>query len=143
VILYAESSAVLAWLLGEHGSERVRGLLAAAEEVVASDLTRLEVTRVLSRAAATGLLSPETAEAVRRRFERASAGWTWWGLLPGVLERAGRPFPVEPVRALDAVHLATALELRLDVGEPTVASLDRRVRANADRLGLAVVPGGA
>jgi hypothetical protein len=55
-----------------------------------------------------------------------------------VLARVRRPFPVEPVRTLDAVHLATA-EL---LGEPpqlvTVVTRDGRVRDNARALGYAV-----
>lgn len=55
-----------------------------------------------------------------------------------VLERVGRPFPVEPIRTLDAVHLATAEQL----GEPpalvTIVTRDVRVRENAVALGYAV-----
>jgi hypothetical protein len=55
-----------------------------------------------------------------------------------VLARVGRPFPVEPIRTLDAVHLATA-EL---LGEPpqlmTIVTRDTRVRDNARALGYAV-----
>lgn len=52
MILYAESSAVLAWLLGEEMGEPVRQLLAAAEGVVTSELTLLECDRVLHRSVA-------------------------------------------------------------------------------------------
>jgi hypothetical protein len=52
-----------------------------------------------------------------------------------VLARVRRPFPVEPIRTLDAVHLATA-EL---LGEPprlvTVVTRDARVRDNGRALG--------
>jgi len=55
-----------------------------------------------------------------------------------VLARAGRPFPVEPIRTLDAVHLATAESL----GEPpqlvAILTRDARVRDNARALGYTV-----
>jgi hypothetical protein len=55
-----------------------------------------------------------------------------------LLARVGRPFPIEPVRTLDAVHLATAEML----GEPpslvTVVTRDVRVRLNAESLGFQV-----
>ena len=51
---YAESSAVLAWLLGEDAAPHVREVLSRAELVVASDLTLLECDRVLIRAVALG-----------------------------------------------------------------------------------------
>ena len=55
-----------------------------------------------------------------------------------VLTRAGRPFPVEPVCTLDAVHLAT-VEL-LDEPPPLVTRVmrDVRVRDNARAMGYAV-----
>jgi hypothetical protein len=55
-----------------------------------------------------------------------------------ILARVRRPFPVEPIRTLDAVHLATA-EL---LGEPpaliVIVTRDIRVRENAEALGYAV-----
>ncbi|HEX4602164.1 MAG TPA: PIN domain-containing protein [Gemmatimonadales bacterium] len=55
-----------------------------------------------------------------------------------VLARAGRPFPIEPIRPLDAIHLATA-EL---LGEPpavvTILTRDDRIRDNAKALGYAI-----
>jgi uncharacterized protein with PIN domain len=42
VNLYAESSAVLAWLLDEPTAPSIRAALAGAEMVLASDLTLLE-----------------------------------------------------------------------------------------------------
>jgi hypothetical protein len=57
-----------------------------------------------------------------------------------VLTRAGRIFPVEPLRTLDAIHIATA-EL---LGDPpqliTFVTRDERVAANARALGYSVLP---
>jgi hypothetical protein len=70
-----------------------------------------------------------------RRFERRCYVVA---VTDAVLARVRRPFPVEPVRTLDAVHLATA-EL---LGEPpplmTIVTRDDRVRENAETLGYAV-----
>ena len=52
--LYAESSAVLAWLLGEDAAPRMRELLSKADLVIASDLTLLECDRVQIRAVVLG-----------------------------------------------------------------------------------------
>ncbi len=55
-----------------------------------------------------------------------------------VLTRAGRPFPAEPIRTLDAIHLATADFL----GDPppliTIVTRDARVKENARALGYAI-----
>ena len=60
------------------------------------------------------------------------------GVTDAVLARGRRPFPIEPIRTLDAVHLATT-EL---LGEPppliVVVTRDTRVRENAEALGYAV-----
>ena len=55
-----------------------------------------------------------------------------------VLTRAGRPFPVEPVRTLDGIHLAT-IELMGETPQlVTVVTRDDRVARNARALGYAV-----
>jgi predicted nucleic acid-binding protein len=66
-----------------------------------------------------------------------------WNLVPigaEVVGRARRPFPAEPLRALDAIHLASALLTAADVPELTVLSFDRRIRKAAQELGLTRTP---
>lgn len=53
---------------------------------------------------------------------------------------ARQSFPVEPVRTLDAIHLATALEWHKRIEPVAVLSTDERVRSNARALGLQVIP---
>ena len=48
--VYAESSAVLAWLLGADPGDAVRGVLGGADLVITSDLTLVECDRVIIRA---------------------------------------------------------------------------------------------
>ena len=59
---------------------------------------------------------------------------------PEVLDRARRPFPAEPIRSLDAIHLASAMLAAGSGTELAVLSLDPRVRASAVALGLPTVP---
>lgn len=60
------------------------------------------------------------------------------GVAEAVLRRAAQSFPFEPIRTLDAIHLATIEVL----GEPpaliTVVTRDERIRANAVALGYRV-----
>jgi hypothetical protein len=56
------------------------------------------------------------------------------------VERARRPFPGDPIRILDAIHLASALLARSAVAGLDVLSLDDRLRKAAERLGLGVRP---
>lgn len=110
--LYAESSAVLSWLLGESPGEQMRCRLAEASEVFASELTLLECNRVIHRAIKIDDLSPEDAETALARLEAGSASWHVFQIGTPVLNRARHQFPCEPVRTLDALHLATALRVR-------------------------------
>ncbi len=114
--------------------------LSAAELVVTSDLTLIECDRVLHRASALGELSE--ADALRRRTLLATAAehWAVFAIDGEMAERARRPFPREPLRTLDAIHVATALAVRSLVSELHLLSLDDRIRRNAIELGFQVVP---
>ena len=138
--LYAESSAVLRWLLGESRGDDVDGLLRRARKVVCSRLTLIETRRMIHRAVAQDALDEVGSEAVFEALARAAARWGVLELSRDVAERAEGRFPVEPVRTLDAVHLASALFLRQSLPDLHVLSTDHRVRTNAGRLGFEVVP---
>ncbi len=138
--IYAESSAVVAWLFGEDAGESARECLAAAPLVLTSDLTLVECDRVLHRAAVVGDLSE--AESARRRalVSEAAEHWVVLAIDREVVERARRPFRQEPIRTLDAIHLATALLGRSLVAEMEVLTLDNRIRDNARALGFDTLP---
>ena len=138
--LYAESSAVLAWLLREPAARAVRKILAAAEIVIASDLTLLECDRALIRLQKVGDV-PETEVAdMRSRLSAASGRWNLLRIDPEIVERARRPFPGEPMRTLDALHLASALVARSAVAGLTLLSLDHRIRGSGQGLGFEMLP---
>ena len=138
--LYAESSAVLAWLLGEPAGENIRRTLAEAETVVASDLTLVECERSLIRARSSGHFTETHIGSAQSALRRVEAGWSLLRLGRDVIERARRPFPREPLRTLDALHLASALTAREALPDLALLSLDRRIRAAGRELGLAVAP---
>jgi hypothetical protein len=53
---------------------------------------------------------------------------------------AREELPVEPVRALDAIHLASARLFHADLNDVSILSFDHRIRANAPALGIALIP---
>jgi predicted nucleic acid-binding protein len=132
-IRYIESSALVAALL-----ERDAAAIKKAPRgtrLLTSALTLAEAGRAVIRARATGRLTAEQEQSAMlalRTFERRCF---ILDVDRAVLDRVRRPFPVEPIRTLDAVHLATA-EL---VGEPpalvAIVTRDSRVRENAQALG--------
>lgn len=138
--LYAESSAVLAWLLDESSGPDVRDLLAAADVVVASDLTLIECDRVLLRAATLDELTEADAADRRAHLTMASSHWHVLHIGPEVVARARQPFPGDPIRTLDAIHLASVLVARSAVAGLELLSLDDRIRKAARRLGVRVRP---
>ena len=139
--LYAESSAVLAWLFGEETGEVVRQILSGAESVMSSDLTLVECERVIIRSQKSGRVTEVQAADRRAALNRAAAHWYLVHLRDEILERARRPFPKEPIRTLDALHLASALVLRSAVSGLVLLSLDERIRSNAKEIGFEVLPG--
>jgi predicted nucleic acid-binding protein len=138
--LYAESSAVLRWLLGAGDAERIERALVRADVVVTSDLTTAEVGRALQRLTATGQIDPGAGARAWAAYAAAMVHWRMFGVTDQVLHRARQPFPSEPIRTLDAVHLSTATLYGLEVEPPALLSTDRGVRANAEALGLTVLP---
>ena len=140
MIAYAESSAVLTWLLGERGEGDVRQLLTEAERVVASTLTAVECARALARGVATGRVSAKDELAALQLLDSASRSWVTLELTGRVLDRARARFPYEPVRTLDALHLATAVVFHEAHSVLTMLSLDERVRENSLSLGFEVAP---
>lgn len=131
-----ESSALVAALL-EHDTA-VMKLPPVGTQHVTSALTLAEAGRAIIRARATGrLTAAEEQKAVRalRTFERRCFVFD---VDRAVLARVRRAFPIEPVRTLDAVHLAT-IELLSDAPQlVTVVTRDARVRENAQAFGFVV-----
>jgi predicted nucleic acid-binding protein len=140
VSVYAESSAILAWLLDEESGSQVREVLTASEVVIASDLTVIECDRVILRAVALRELTEAEAADRRGHLITAATHWHVLRISPEIVERARQPFPGEPIRTLDAIHLASALVARTIVPGLALLSLDDRIRRAAVPLGLRVRP---
>ena len=130
-----ESTAVVAALL-EHDVAVTKRTVPATRQVT-SALTLAEAGRAIIRARATGRLTAEQERlAVRalRTFERRCFVLD---VQRAVLERVRRPFPAEPIRTLDAIHLATAELLEEPPQLVTIVTRDEKVRRNAQALGYA------
>jgi uncharacterized protein len=138
--LYAESSAILAWLLDEAAAPEVLRHLSAAQVVIASDLTLIECDRVLIRAAALGEIPEADAADRRAHLVAIAAHWQVMRVAGEVVERARQPFPAEPIRTLDSIHLAAAITARAAIAGLALLSLDERIRASGRKLGFEMLP---
>jgi predicted nucleic acid-binding protein len=76
----------------------------------------------------------------RGRLNAAAAHWHIWRVSSDIVERARHPFPAEPVRTLDAIHLASALAARSVVPGVELLSLDERIRRVEKQLGFQLQP---
>jgi predicted nucleic acid-binding protein len=135
-VRYIESSALVAALL-EHDAEALKSIRAKARRIT-SALTFAEAARAVVRARVGERLALDEERAAIRALRRFERRCYIVAMTDEVLARVRRPFPLEPVRTLDAVHLATVEML----GEPpqliTIITRDDRVRDNAKALGYSV-----
>jgi predicted nucleic acid-binding protein len=133
---YVETSAVLRWLFGEPDAEDVISKVNGSNRVVSSVLTVLETQRALVRAEAQGLLKAGDAARLRGQFTDSCAQWFLLSITETVSSRAGQSFPKEPLRTLDAIHLASALDLLQLQPDLKILSFDKRILANLKQLGI-------
>lgn len=127
---YIDSSIALRLILDDPGSHRVRdwwrAARAAAEDLYASKLLQVEMSRVLHRQR----LSPSLSLPVM------SALWLI-DIDDDVIHAASTISTGQHLRSLDAIHLGTATLLAPD--GISVVSHDRRMKEVARGLGLSVV----
>jgi predicted nucleic acid-binding protein len=131
-----ESSALVAALL-EHDTAALKPF-PAGTQLVTSALTLAEAGRAIIRARATGRLTPAQEQAAVRALRTFERRCFILDVDRAVLTRVRRPFPIEPLRTLDAVHLATTELLGEAPQLVTVVTRDVRVRDNARALGYSV-----
>jgi hypothetical protein len=136
--LSVETGALLRVAL--EGDAVLRRHFVAADRLVTSGLTWVEADRALRRALTAGRFRGSAHGKARRWIDDFLASCDEIVLDASVLSRARQTFPVEPVRTLDALHLASVLAWDQAVARLTVVSCDDRVRANALALGFDVVP---
>jgi predicted nucleic acid-binding protein len=122
---YLDSSAIVKLVVVEPESPALRRYLRRRRPLVSSGLAKAEVARALL---------PLGEQAVRRGQE-ALARLELIRISDRVLVAAGALLPAE-LPTLDAIHLATALELGGDLAR--VITYDERMRTAAEALGRQV-----
>jgi predicted nucleic acid-binding protein len=129
---YIDSSALVKLIVREPETDALRRYLTSAGPLASSILATVEVSRAVARAI------PESTAAMVDVFEAVN-------VLAFDARIAARAAALRPasLRTLDAIHLATALELAGDLS--AFVSYDDRLSAAARDLGLPVVapPGDA
>ncbi len=141
MIVYLDASAVVKRYVDEHGSAETAALIAEADTVVTSVISRTEVEAALARAVKLKAITGRTGQMARRRF---AEDWLDLARLPvseGLAIRAGELAWRFGLRGYDAVHLASALSSREMTGaDMTLATFDRQLWHSGREAGLAVWP---
>jgi predicted nucleic acid-binding protein len=132
--VYVDSSVLLRVVLGE--PRRVR-IWSRITNPVASEIIRLECLRTIDRARIR--LRLEDQDVADRRAAVLEAIETF-SLVPvgaRILERAAEPFPTM-LGSLDAIHLASALLVREEFDDLSLATHDQELAVAAQAVGFRV-----
>lgn len=124
--LYVDASALLKLVIEEPESWALADSLRDTE-LVTSDLSRVEVRRAILRAG----LGPDALGLAARTFQPVQLV----RIDDAILDRAGEVGP-PGLRALDAIHLATALAVGRELD--ALVTYDRRLADAAEQSGLRV-----
>jgi predicted nucleic acid-binding protein len=135
-IRYIETSALIAALL--EGDRSARASIRTLGRRVTSALTFTEASRAILRARLSGRITAAQHRTAQQSIQRFIARSFIVAITDKILAEAGRPYPIEPVRTRDAIHLATVAALGLSPALVTIVTRDQRVRDNAEALGYAV-----
>jgi predicted nucleic acid-binding protein len=132
--VYVDSSVLLRIVLGEPDRLRIWPTITNA---VSSELIRLECLRTIDRARVR--LGLEDARIAKYRADVLEAvdAFTLVALDSIVLERASEPFPTA-LGSLDAIHLASALLARDNLGDLAFATHDDALGVAAQATGFQV-----
>lgn len=132
--LYLDTSAYLAILLGEEGSDRLSQSTAGAE-VLSSVLLILETRRNLIRLARDGTLKPAQYEACMNRIDEDIALFELRDLTLDLCASNVLP-PIATPRSLDLAHLRTALWFHAQSPIERFVTMDGAQAQAAKELGL-------
>jgi predicted nucleic acid-binding protein len=133
---YIESSALVAAILESDAAAKasIRG----QGQCVTSALTITEASRAVLRAYRSGRITDRQQRAALLSVQRFARRCHVVSIGETILARAARPFPVEPIPTLYALHLATAEALGDVPALVAIVTRDLHVRENAMALGYSV-----
>ena len=135
---YLDSAILVKLYTQEPDSEQWRNWVSPRSDLVTSSLALPEVRSALRQKVMLGFLKPRQQNIVWREFQRATqagiirvfpVGSDVVDQAVNILEQMPR---ILPLRALDALHLATAQLIHASV----LATTDQRMRAGAQEIGL-------
>jgi predicted nucleic acid-binding protein len=142
-LVYFDASVALEVVLGQPRAQQAAAAWAAADRRISSVLFEAECRTAVRRAARSG--GSRQGLALQKRRDEALEDWftrlEFHAVDRAVMERLAAEPRLGACRTLDALHLATAIELRAASGaELAICTLDADMVAVARELGFGVVP---
>jgi predicted nucleic acid-binding protein len=136
-----DSSAIIPLCLREKTSETIKGLMRDDEDIVVSWTTRIECLSALSRRQREGVLLSGDAAKARAVLSALAATWSEVQPTETVRLRAERLLSIHPLRAADALQLASALIWAQETPRGlNFVCLDQNLREGALKEGFSVLP---
>ena len=136
MIAYVDTSVVLRLIFGEPRPLKESSKI---KKAYASRLMAVELGRVIDRTRLAGRIDDAEVATLRGGADAAIASIALLGLTDSILERASDPMPTA-LKTLDALHLATALELRAELESDLVfATHDTRLAIAARAMRFKVI----
>lgn len=137
-VVYLDTSALVKLCVLESGTPLAVALWEGADALVTSRIADAEVRSVLSAAERIGRIDAAPAAKARDRWKQLWPGLALVEVSADVADAAGALTDRRPLRAADAIHLASALVVR--EADPLFAVWDRRLASAARAEGLTVLP---
>lgn len=138
-MIYLDSSALIKKYVVEKGTREVREFFASGELLWTSKISQAEVWSALARRRRGGDLTAVQYRAIARSFERDWKRFTIVELSDEVMAMIRRIVEQHPLRAFDAVQLASALWAKHGLEEPLVfVGADESLLKAAELMALTV-----
>jgi predicted nucleic acid-binding protein len=135
--LYLDTSSLFKLYVEEADSEAIRKISLAAETLSLSIIAYAEFRGSLARAHRSARLDAEAYELTLSLFEQDWSNYAVREVTDPLVQLAGDLAARHFLRGFDAVHLATAVTLQLELGEPvSFSSADGRLSEAAAAEGL-------
>jgi predicted nucleic acid-binding protein len=130
--LYLDTSVGLRATLEQGTTSEIEQRIAAAPVLVTSRLSLVESARALLRIRARGGVPESSLADARRELDALWKRCELWELTPAVCDLASLLAPDEPLRTLDALHLATFLLARGRIEGLELLTADQRLEDAAN-----------
>jgi predicted nucleic acid-binding protein len=126
-VVYLDTSAVLRAVLEAGLPPDLEKRVAEASVLITSRLAFVESARVVFRLRMLGRVSETDLAAASREIDSIWARCVVWELSREVCDLAAQVAPQKALRSLDALHLATFLRARRQLGEVELVTVDQRL----------------